>query len=52
MLLVTETLEEHGQYIKRVRNVGLGRLHAYCIYGVLGMSGSSLHGESTNISFC
>ena len=36
------------RYLKRLTNAALGWLLAFCMYGGIGMSASSLHRESTD----
>ena len=49
MFLGRETLEEHSQLPKKANKyTALGRLQAFRMYGVIGMSASSLHRESTD----
>ena len=35
-------------YLKRLTNAALGQLQAFCMYGGIGMSASSLYRESTD----
>ena len=46
MFLCTETLEDHSQL--HLKGLEFGRLQAFLMYGGLGMSGPSLHRESTD----
>ena len=49
MLLGSETLEDRSQLPKKAKNAAFGRLQAFCMYGGIGMSASSLHRkESTD----
>ena len=39
---------DHSQIPTRLTNAAFGRLQAFCMYGGIGMSTPSLHGESTD----
>ena len=50
MFLGRETLEDHSQLPKKAKRWGW--LQAFCMYGGIGMSASSLHRESTDSDYC
>ena len=42
---------KHGQIPKRLKSARLGRVQAFSMYGGLGMSAPSLHGDSESLRY-